>query len=482
MVAQGVSTNHYPMLIGGEWVERTESPIEVINKYTGEVIATVSEATDQDVERALAAADGAAETMASMPAYERAAILRRAEALLLERKEEFARVIALEAGKGLKFARTEVDRAAQTLGFSAEEARQIHGETVPMDASPRGVGKLGFWIRTPIGVVAAITPFNFPLNLVVHKVGPALAAGNPVILKPASYTPITSYLLAQVLVEAGVPAGAINVVFGPGGRVGGRIAADNRTRKVTFTGSAEVGQRLIQTAGIKKVTLELGNASPVIVDADADVEAVARKCAVASFYNSGQVCISVQRIFVHREIFDAFSERMLAEVELLKVGDPLDEATDVGPMIDVGEAIRVDEWVREASAGGARVLTGGRREGPVYYPTVLDQIQPDMKVVCQEIFGPVTSLIPFDDFEQALEEADKTQYGLQAGIFTKDINKAFRAVRKLNYGGVMINEVPAFRVDNMPYGGNRLSGLGREGVRYAMEDMTNLRMVVINEG
>jgi acyl-CoA reductase-like NAD-dependent aldehyde dehydrogenase len=330
-----------------------------------------------------------------------------------------------------------------------------------------------------VGVVAAISPFNFPLNLVAHKVAPALAAGNTLVLKPASYTPITAVKLCQILEQSGLPPGGINLVVGPGSTVGEWLVTDPRVAKVTFTGSAAVGRRILQIAGIKKVTLELGNTSPVIIAPDADLDYAARRCAVGAYYNSGQVCISVQRIYSQRPVYEPFTERFLRASEAMIVGDPLDERVDVGPMIELREAERIEGWVDEARSAGARVLTGGRREGPIYVPTVLTEVKPEMKVVAQEAFAPVASVIACDDFEESLRQADATEYGLQVSVFTNDLQRVFRAVRRLNFGGVIINDSPAFRADHMPYGGNRQSGLGREGVRFAMEEMTNIQMVAI---
>jgi len=378
-----------------------------------------------------------------------------------------------------KYARIEVDRAISTFTIASEEAKRIHGETIPLDAVPAGEGYFGFWQRRPLGVVAAISPFNFPLNLVAHKVAPALAAGNTVVLKPASTTPITAVKLCQILEQAGLPGGAINLVVGPGSTVGDWLIGDPRVAKITFTGSPAVGEHITRVAGIKKVTLELGNNSPVIIAPDADLEMVARRCAVGAYYNSGQVCISVQRIYSQQAIFEPFTEQFVRASEAMVVGDPLDERVDVGPMIDPSEVDRIEGWVNEATSEGAQILTGGRRAGCVYFPTVLTQVKPTMKVVSQEVFAPVASLIPYDDFEEALRQADATQFGLQVGVFTRDIQRVFQAVRRLNFGGVIINDTPAFRADHMPYGGTRQSGIGREGVRFAIEEMTNLQMVAI---
>lgn len=466
------------LFISGEWRDGGE-PLPVRNKYDGSVHTHVTSARAQDVDDAIAAAFAAAPVMARLAPWRRAEILSRTAAGIRARKEELARTIAIEAGKALKFARIEVDRAAQTFTEAAEESKRIHGETIPLDASPAGEGYFGFWQRRPIGVVAAIAPFNFPLNLVAHKVAPALAAGNTVVLKPASTTPLAAVALTEILAEAGLPPGAMNLTIGSGATVGDRLVADPRVGKVTFTGSAPVGRQILARAGIKKVTLELGNTSPVIVAADADLDHVARRCALGAFYNSGQVCLSVQRVYGEAKIAEAFLEKFRAATEALVVGDPLSEGTDVGPMIDVKEAVRAEEWVAEAVSGGARVVTGGRREGAVYWPTLLADTQPDMKVIAQEVFGPVASFVPFDTFEGALAAANAGDYGLQAGVFTRDIERVLAAIRTLDFGGVIINDTPTFRVDHMPYGGTRQSGIGREGVKFAIEDMTNIQLVAI---
>ncbi|MEW6566898.1 MAG: aldehyde dehydrogenase family protein [Chloroflexota bacterium] len=468
----------YRLFIDGQWV--TAGPLlEVRNKYTGEAFAALPQARREDVDAALAAATRAAPIMADLPAHKRYDILIRAAALLRERRDEFARTIAIEAGKALKYSRLEVDRAISTFTFAAEEAKRLHGETVPLDAIPAGEGYFGFYLRRPVGVIAAITPFNFPLNLVAHKVAPALAAGNTVVLKPATWTPITGVLLCQVLEQAGLPPGAMNLVVGPGGTVGEWLVPDPRVAKVSLTGSVPVGRRIVEVAGIKKVTLELGNTSPVIIAPDADLDLAARRCAIGAYYNSGQVCISVQRIYSQRPVYQPFTERFVQASQAMVVGDPLDERVDVGPMIDEREAQRIEGWVQEARQGGASLLTGGLRQGPVYHPTVLADVSPDMKVVAEEAFAPVASVIACDDFEEALRQADATTYGLQVAVFTQDIRRVFQAVRRLNFGGVIVNDSPAFRADHMPYGGNRQSGLGREGVRFAVEEMTNLQMVAI---
>ncbi len=469
----------YSMYIDGEWVSEGARQIEVINPYNGQVLGTVPEATEEQVRKAVGAAYEAFGEMASMPAYRRAEILARASQMIAEREEEFARTIAAESGKAWRYALGEARRAKQTFLFAAEQAKDITGETVPMDAAVRGVGHIGFYIRVPVGVVAAISPFNFPLNLLAHKVAPAIAAGCTVVAKPATATPITAIKMFEVLLDAGVPPGAINLVIGRGSTVGNWLVSDERVAKISFTGSPDVGRAIVARAGLKKVTMELGNNTAIVIEPDADLSDVIPVCLVGGYANTGQVCISIQRIYVHRDIYDEFKERFVEGVRNLKVGDPLEEDTDVGPLIAETEAIRVESWVNEAVKQGARVLVGGVRDGIMYQPTVLENVTPDMKVMRQEIFGPVVCLIPYDDFDRALDMVNDSKYGLQAGVYTQDINKAMRAVQKLNVGGVTINESPTFRVDQMPYGGVKESGLGREGPKFAIEEMTTVKMVVI---
>ena len=471
----------YPLFIDGHAVAGG-AKLSVTDKYTGETLALVSTAEKADVHLALATARRAAATMAAMPAHRRGEILARAATLLRERREEFAQTIVAEAGKALKYARAEADRGAQTFAIASEEAKRIHGETVPLDAVPAGEGYFGFFVRRPVGVVAAIAPFNFPLNLVAHKVAPALAAGNAVVLKPASTTPMTAMKLAEVLATAGLPAGALNVVVGSGGTVGEWLVTDPRVDLVTFTGSPVVGRRITAVAGIKKITLELGNTSPVVIAEDADLDFAARRCAVGAYYNSGQVCLSVQRIYCQRPVYQEFLDRFVSACNAMVVGDPRDQDVDVGPMIDEREAVRIEGWVNEARGAGAKVLAGGRRQGAVYWPTVLTEVDPTMKVVAEEAFAPVASVVSSNDFGSALAAADATPYGLQAAVFTRDIDRVLRAVRELDFGGVVINDAPIFRADHMPYGGNRQSGIGREGVRHAVEEMTNVQMVSIRTG
>jgi len=468
----------FSMLINGEWVSSDET-FEVRNPYNGDVLGVVPKANREDVNRAVQSAKEAFEIMSEMPAHRRAEILERMSNLIAEHREEIAKTIAGESGKAWKYALGEANRARETFKFAAEEAKQIHGETVPMDASASGEGRLGFFLRFPIGVIGAIPPFNFPINLAAHKVAPAIASGNTVVLKPSSYTPLTAIKMGELLLEAGLPAGALNIVFGPGSTVGGWLVTHPDLAMVTFTGSPPVGKWIKNHSDFKKVTLELGSNSASIVDEDADLEWAVSRNVVGAYANSGQVCISVQRIYVHEKIWDNFVDAFVTETRKQVVGDPLDPACDVGPMISELEAERAEAWVREAISQGARILIGGTRNGAMFQPTILTDATPEMKVMQDEVFAPVVSLIRFREFEDAVAQVNDSRYGLQAGVFTKNIGHMMLAIRKINVGGVMINDYPTFRVDQMPYGGNKQSGLGREGLKYAIEEMTNPRMVMI---
>lgn len=471
----------FRVLIGGEWVGDDRKGIDVVNPYDNSVVGVVPEATAEDVERAIEAAAAGSRTMAEMPAWKRSEILARISELILRDKEEIAAIIAKEAGKSWRFAIAEAERSAETFRFAALEARNEHGNLVPMDASPVSAGRFGYYVRVPIGIIGAITPFNFPLNLVSHKVAPAIASGNSIILKPATKTPLTAVKLAKLLEEAGVPAGAFNLLIGSGRVVGNMLVEDDRLAMITFTGSPPVGIDIKKRSGLKRVTLELGSNSPTIIDEDADLDAAVARCVVGSFANSGQVCISVQRIFVHRNRYDEFLQKFVASTKKLKVGDPMDKGSDIGPMISAEELTRILEWLEEAKSLGARVEAGGEVvNGTCLVPTILSGVTREMKVMCSEVFAPVVTVMPFENFDEALDMADDSVYGLQAGVYTKDIGKAFKAIKRLDVGGIIINDIPTFRVDHMPYGGNKQSGLGREGVRYAMEEMTNIKMVCIN--
>ncbi|QHE51194.1 aldehyde dehydrogenase family protein [Pontibacillus sp. HMF3514] len=470
--------DQYGLFINGKWVE-TQDKADVKNKYTGEVYAEVSKAGEQDVEEAIHSAHHAYKHTELSP-YERYKILNKVSELLQVRKEELAQNITSEAGKPIKQARTEIDRATQTFELAAEEAKRIHGEGVPVEAAPGSENRMAFTLKVPVGVVGAISPFNFPVNLVAHKIAPAIAAGNTVVLKPASATPISSLKLAELFEEAGLPAGFLNVVVGSGSTVGNQMMKDKRINLYTFTGSAEVGLKLKQNTGLNKLILELGNNSPVIVDEEADIDLAAKTLAQKSFAYAGQVCISVQRIYVHDKVMKEFREKLLDAINDLHVGDPFDDKTDVGPMISEDEAERVEEWIQEAKGQGAEVLLGGQRDGALFEPTVLANTDHNMKVVCEELFAPVVTLMSFSDFDECLNEVNNSEYGLQGGIFTKNVDKAFKAARKVEVGGFMINDASQYRVDLMPYGGVKNSGWGKEGPKYSIDEMTEERLIVMN--
>ena len=469
----------FKTLIGGKW-RGGKDTLQVKNKYTGEVIGSVPLTDKETFEEAIKSAEVGFSLISVMPAYERSKILEKTSERIEQQKDEITRIIALEAGKAWKHAAAEVARAVQTFKFASEEAKSIHGETVPMDAAVGGEKRIGFYLRFPVGVVGAISPFNFPLNLVAHKVAPAIAAGCPVVLKPASFTPLTSLKLGEIMTEAGLPDGALNIIIGSGSTVGNWLVTDERVSMITFTGSAPVGRDIKAKSGLKKVTLELGSNSACIIDESADLKLAVPRCVVGSFAYAGQVCISIQRIYTHRKIFHEFTERFLKGAEQLKLGDPLDPETDVGPMITEEDAKRTEGWVKEAVSGGAEILIGGKREKNFYCPTVLTNVKPDMKVMAIEIFAPVVCLVPFDRFSDAVRMVDDSIYGLQAGVYTSDIEKAFQAVKGIKVGGVIVNDVPTYRADQMPYGGVKESGIGREGLRYAIEEMTDIKMVVLN--
>jgi acyl-CoA reductase-like NAD-dependent aldehyde dehydrogenase len=473
-----VTAREQKLLLGGEWIE-TGTWSEVRSPYSGEVVGRVAQAGADEARRAV---DAAAAAMAEpLPAHRRAEILDRTAQLVDERREDIARTISDEAGKPMKAARVEAERASSTFRSAATEARKLAGEVVPMDASPAGVGKVALTARVPIGVVGAISPFNFPFNLVAHKVAPALAAGCAVVLKPASQTPLSALLLAELEAEAELPAGWLNVLVGPASEIGDVLVEDERVRLISFTGSAEVGWKLRERAARKKVLLELGNATPLIVEADADVEDAASKAAANAFSFAGQSCISIQRVYVARAAYDDFVARFLPKVEALRTGDPGDDDTDVGPVIDEGARERILAWIEEARSQGAEIVTGGETaEDGVIRPTVLANVSPDMKVSCLEVFGPVCTISPYDSLEEAFELANGTEYGLQAGIFTSNVKTALAAGAALEFGGVLVNEAPTFRADQMPYGGVKASGNTKEGPPYSVREMTEERLVVLS--
>jgi acyl-CoA reductase-like NAD-dependent aldehyde dehydrogenase len=462
------------LLIGGEWIE-TGAWVEVRSPYSGDVVGRVAKAGAGEARRAVDAAERAMH--APLPAHKRAEILVKVAAGLGRRQDEVARLISDEAGKPMKAARVEAQRAMSTYTFAAVEARKLAGEMIPMDAAQAGEGKLAFTLRRPIGVIGAISPFNFPLNLVAHKLAPALAAGCAVVLKPASQTPLSALLLAELEEEAGLPAGWVNVLVGPASELSDVLVEDERVKLITFTGSSGVGWGLRERAAKKRVNLELGNATPVIVAADADVPLAATKVAQNAFSFAGQSCISVQRVYVERGAYDDFVAALLPLVEALKVGDPSDEDTDVGPVIDEDARERILEWIR---ASNGEVLTGGALDGDVIRPTVIANPAPNDKVSCEEVFGPVCTVTAVESVDEAIALSNGTRYGLQAGIFTSSLDNALRASQALEFGGVIVNEAPTFRSDQMPYGGVKDSGNTREGPHYAVREMTEERLIVLD--
>lgn len=471
-------TETHGLLINGEW-RKTKKTFEVRAAFDNSLLAIVSEASEEDVKEAVASAETAFKMIKLTPS-ERYEILKKASELISEKKEEFAKTLCLEAGKPIKDARLEVMRCASTLLNSAEEAKRIHGEEIPVSAARGSENRISFTIREPIGIVCAISPFNFPMNLVCHKIGPAIAAGNSVVLKPASSTPLSAINLAKALIEAGLPKGFLNIVFGSGNTVGEWLLSDQRIGLYTFTGSPKVGKRIKEASGLRRVILELGSNSAAIVHSDADIIKAASACARAGFAYAGQICISLQRLLIHKDIMDKFLSEFIPLVTNLKVGDPIDESTDVGPLINEDAAIKAEEWIKEAVKNSAKLLTGGKRKGSVVTPAVLIDVERTMRIVCFEAFAPVVSLIPYNTIDEAIDIVNDSEYGLQAGIFTKDINIAFKAIKGIKVGGIMINDTSLYRADMMPYGGVKNSGIGREGPRYAIEEMTDLKTVVIN--
>ncbi|MFE1627357.1 aldehyde dehydrogenase family protein [Brevibacillus reuszeri] len=468
------------LYINGQWMEAKEyAPL--YSPFSGELLAEIAQAEDGDVDEAIKAAKAASKVMAKMPASQRALILEKAVAIMEARKEELAVILAQEAAKPLRTGRGEIARTIQTYKFAAEEAKRIHGETVPLDAAPGGEGRLAFTVRKPIGVVGAITPFNFPFNLVAHKVGPAIAAGNTVVLKPASQTPLSSLILADIFAEAGLPAGALNILPGKGAVVGEKLVGDSRIAAITFTGSPAVGIAMKNKAGLKRVTLELGSNSAVIIDHNVEItQALIDRCVMGAFSFSGQVCISLQRVYIHQSKYEEFLDKFKEATEKLVLGDPLKEETDMSSLISLKDHERMGAWVQEAVDAGAHVVTGGKAvTDRLYAPTILTNVGAHVSCSCQEVFGPIVVVTPFETIDEAIEAVNDSRFGLQAGIYTSDIHAAMRAAEELEVGGVMINDIPTFRVDNMPYGGVKDSGFGREGIKYAVEELTELKLIAI---
>lgn len=463
------------MLINGKWVDK-DKKIEVRFPYDNSLVDTVPQADKNDVLESIKSAKRGFEIMRKMPSFERSKILLTAAKLLEERKEKFANFIVKEVGKTIKEARMEVGRAILTLTISAEESKRISGETVQFDSVQAGADKIGFYIRVPLGVVLAITPFNVPLTLGCHKVGPAIAAGNSVILKPASKTPLSSLLLAEVLLEAGLPEESLQVITGSGNEIGELLITSPEIKMISFTGSDETGKYIMSKCGLKKVCMELGSNAPVIIMDDADLSFAIPKIITGAFSVAGQICISIQRMFVHEKIYEQFLEKFVSEVKKLKVGDPFDETTNIASMITEESAQRVEKWIKEAVADGAKDLANSMRNKSMLTPAVLIDVKPEMKVFCDEVFAPLVVVTKISNLEEGVKLANKSKYGLQGGIFTRNIKNAFYVINELEVGGVMINEIPTFRMDSMPYGGVKESGIGREGVKYAIAEMTEIKL------
>ncbi|MEC7882661.1 MAG: aldehyde dehydrogenase family protein [Verrucomicrobiota bacterium] len=467
------------IFLNGEW-QNLNKKNEVLNPFDGSVIDTIPSASPAEITAAIDGLAKGAETMRQLPSYKRVEILRKTGNLIREQKEEISQLISSEEGKVLAESRIETSRAAETIDLSADEARRLHGETLPRDSTPGGVGKIGFSLRVPCGIVAAITPFNFPLNLVAHKLGPAIAGGNAILLKPASDTPLSSLKLVELFLEAGLPEEAIACVTGSGAELGKAICLDSRIRKISFTGSAEVGEQICRLAGLKRITMELGSNSPVIVLDDADPEKVANAIAVSGFSNAGQVCISSQRILTTPNIHDELLDAITTKVSQLTAGNQLDDKSDIGPLIRESDARRVEEWIGQAQLNGAKLHCGGERKDAIIQPAVLSNVSSDMRISCEELFGPAVGITKAENIEDAIHLANNTRFGLSAAIFTQDIDKAMRFAREVESGSLHINYGTAWRAETMPYGGLKDSGMGKEGPKYAIEEMTETKMVVIH--
>lgn len=464
------------MYLGGKWVEKEET-INVYDPQDNSLIATVPKATKEDMLEAIAVAEEGMKIAANMPVHERISIINKAADFILKHHEQYAQTIASEGSKTINEARMEVSRCINTLRLSAEEARRMNGETISFDQMPGHENRVGYTYLFPIGIIAAITPFNDPLNLVAHKVGPAIASGNAIIVKPSTLTPLSALLLAKAFDEAGLPPKILSVITGSGSEVGDTLVTHPAIRMVSFTGGLETGEQIAKKAGLKKISMELGSNSPVIVLDDAHLDNTVESCVSGAFWAVGQNCLGVQRIFVMESIYDDFIEKFVERTKQYKVGDKKDEETNMGPLIHEKEAIRIEKLVDEAVQDGAKILTGGKRDGAFYMPTVLIDVPLHSKIAQQEIFGPVVSIFPVSSLEEAIEKANSVNYGLQAGIFTQNLDIAFQAIHKLEVGGVMINESSDYRIDSMPFGGVKGSGLGREGVKYAIREMTEPKVV-----
>jgi len=466
--------------INGQWHDAEES-YELASPYSGEVIAHVAKASIQDVEKAIEGAQQAFQSFKKTTAYERAEILYKVVDIMRQRKEELAEILALEAGKPIVAGLAEIDRTIATYQFAAEGAKQSKGETVPMDAAPGAGDRIGWTKREPLGVISAITPFNFPFNLVAHKLGPAFAVGNTVVLKPATQTPLSAIVMAEIFRDAGLPDGALQIVTGSGGELSNTLVTHPYVKKVTFTGSGKVGLKIKEKVGLRKVTLELGSNAAVIVEPSTPINKIISRCVSGAFNFAGQVCISLQRIYVHSSIIDEFTKAFVAETEKLIVGDPLEKTTDVSAMINPNEVERIREWIEEAQEQGAMIATGGVFTERTLTPTVMTNVSADMKIVCQETFAPIVSIVSYETLDDAIRLVNESDLGLNAGIYTNILSDALYAADELQAGAVIINDIPTFRVDNMPYGGVKMSGYGREGIKWAIEEMTDMKFISIKK-
>ncbi|WP_223588162.1 aldehyde dehydrogenase family protein [Neobacillus bataviensis] len=466
--------------VNGDW-KTAENFADLHSPYSKEVIAQIPQATREEVDQAIEIAYNTRKQMEKLTAYERAAILEHIAQLFIENRQKAAEIISLEAAKPMKFALGEIDRTIETYKFAAEEAKRLTGEMIPMDAAKNGANRFGYTIEQPLGVIGAITPFNFPQNLVAHKVGPAIAAGNTIVLKPASQTPLSALFLAELIDQTALPKGAFNVITGSGRTVGDTLVTSDKVKMITFTGSPSVGIGIRNKAGLKKVALELGSNAGLIIDKNVDLSQIVPKCVAGAFSNQGQVCISLQRTYVIDELFDEFIEQFTAAAKQLVIGSPLAETSDISAMINPDEQERALSWVQEAAQNGAEIVTGGVIENGVFLPTILTNVEPALKVSCQEVFAPIVVVNRISSVEEGIAAINDSNYGLQAGIFTNDIQTAFKASKEFEVGGVMINDIPTYRVDQMPYGGVKESGTGKEGLKYAIHEMTETKLVVWNQ-
>lgn len=464
--------------INGIWENTSETTI-LTSPYTGEAIAQVAKATVADVERAIEGAHQAFQSFKKTTAYERAEILYKVVTIMRERKQELAKILADEAAKPLAAGLAELDRTIATYQFAAEAAKQSTGETIPMDAAPGVTDRMGYTKRVPLGVVSAITPFNFPFNLVAHKLGPAFAVGNTVVLKPASQTPLSALVMAEIFKDAGLPEGALQIVTGSGGELSDTLVTHPHVKKVTFTGSGAVGLKIKEKVGLRKITLELGSNAALIVEPSTPLEKIMARCVGGAFGFAGQVCISLQRIYVHASIYEKFTKLFVEETKKLVVGNPHDEKTDVSAMIHPDEVNRIKDWIEQAKQQGAVVATGAEFTERTCMPTVMTNVKSDMKIVCEETFAPIVSIVPYDTLDEAIAFVNESELALNAGIYTNVLTDAMKAAEELEAGAVIINDIPTFRVDNMPYGGVKMSGYGKEGIQYAVEEMTDLKFITM---